>query len=421
MSLTVPNTGDKKEDLNLKWRQRFSIIPYKSSTCAKIARLFPDEPSVIVKGCGCRIYDANNKEYIDFRNSLGPVILGYQYPDVDRAIISQLQNGISFGHPNPLECEVAELICDMVPCAEKARFLKTGAEAVAACIRIARGYTGKDHVIQVGYNGWINSLSSDGAVLPGKKLNSVPIGVPECLSALHHGCDWNDTQNLETLFNRYQIAAVVIAADYANMEYGQPFYEKARQLCSRNNALLVYDEIVTGFRVSLGGIQEYFGIIPDMAAFAKGISNGMPLSVYTGLKDIMDFSEKNNILISSTLAGETLSLAAAKATLNTIREKHVIPHLWNQGRTMWAATNKLLVNYDIPISVKGLPACPAIVPAADAPDNIVNDFARNAFRNGLSLYNVLYTNFSHTDQDICDALVRMEKAIADLSKELHGR
>jgi len=111
----------KTVDMNSYWRKRFEIIPYGSSTCAKIPKFFPDEPSVIVKGLGCRVWDANGKEYIDFRNSLGPVILGYQYPAVDEAIRRQLDWGISFGHPNPLECEVAELVCQMVPCAERAR------------------------------------------------------------------------------------------------------------------------------------------------------------------------------------------------------------------------------------------------------------------------------------------------------------
>lgn len=403
-------------NMNSYWYKRFEIIPYGSSTCAKSPKLYPDEPSVIVSGKGCRIFDADGKEYIDFRNSLGPVILGYRYPAVDQAIRNQLEEGISFGHPNPLECEVAEIVCDMVPCAEKARFLKTGAEAVAACIRIARGYTNRDHVVQVGYNGWLNSLSGDGAILPGKKSNSVPVGVPEALSKLHHGCDWNDIDRLKALFDMYpnQIAAVVIAADYALMDKGKDFYAAARQLCTENGAVLVYDEIVTGFRVSKGGIQEYFGIVPDMAAFAKGISNGMPVAVYCGRKELMDFSEKANIFISSTLAGETLSMAAAKATLETIRDCDVVEHIWRQGKKLQSGFNDISNRLNAGIELKGLPCCAAVSVVEGFAAETKEKFFRAAYRNGMCLYNVLYPNYSHSDEDIRQALIRLEKAAREM-------
>ncbi len=406
----------KTVDMNSHWRKRFEIIPYGSSTCAKVPKLFPDEPSVIVRGLGCRIWDANGKEYIDFRNSLGPVILGYQYPAVDDAIRRQLDWGISFGHPNPLECEVAELVCQMVPCAERARILKTGAEAVAACIRIARGYTHREHVVQVGYNGWLNSLSSDGVVLPGKKSQSVPVGVPECLSKLHHGCEWNDIDRMRQLFDMYpgQIAAVVIAANYEFMDMGRDFYSVARELTAKNGAVLIYDEIVTGFRVSRGGIQEYFDVIPDMAAFAKGVSNGMPVAVYCGTKELMDFCEKGKVFITSTLAGETLSLAAAKATLTIIRDCDVVEHIWRQGEKLQTRSNDIFGKYDVPIRIKGLPACAAVVPLPGSPADTMEMFYRATFRNGLSLYNVLYPNYSHYDEDIDETIERLEDAVREL-------
>jgi len=162
---------------NQEWYERLQqVMPFGSSTCSKKAQYLPDEPSVIVRGKGCRVWDAEGREFIDFRNSLGPITLGYRFSAVDDAIREQLDNGIIFGHPHPLECEVAEMLCEVVPCAEQARFLKTGGEAMAACIRLARAFTGRDHVIQIGYNGWINSLASGARVLPGQ------VPEPKCIA-----------------------------------------------------------------------------------------------------------------------------------------------------------------------------------------------------------------------------------------------
>ncbi len=140
-----------KKNKNQGWLDRLQrVMPFGSSTCSKKAMYPPDEPSVIMKGRGCRVWDADGREFIDFRNALGPITLGYRFPAVDRAIRNQLRSGIIFGHPHPLECEVAEMLCEVIPCAEQARFLKTGGEAIAACIRLARHSTGREHVIQIG-------------------------------------------------------------------------------------------------------------------------------------------------------------------------------------------------------------------------------------------------------------------------------
>jgi len=297
-----------------QWFERLQrIMPYGSSTCSKRARYRPEEPGVIVRGKGCRVWDADGNEYIDFRNSLGPITLGYQFPAVDEAIRRQLENGIIFGHPHPLECEVAELLCEVVPCAEQARFLKTGGEAMAACIRLARHVTGRDHVIQIGYNGWLNSLAARGRILPGQTVDSAPAGVPACLAALHHACSWNDMEGVRQAFADYpgEIAAVCVASTYSSTTEGQTFYPALRQLTEEQGSLLVYDEIVTGFRIAIGGAQEYFGVTPDLAVFAKGIANGMPLSAYVGKREIMQQMDK--VTVSSTYGGESLSLAAAKA------------------------------------------------------------------------------------------------------------
>jgi len=417
--VTSASRPASKEDfavsLNASWAQRFQdAIPFGSSTCSKTAKYAPDEPAVIVRGQGCRVWDADGREFIDFRNSLGPVTLGYRFPAVDEAIRRQLESGVIFGHPHPLECEVAELICQVIPCAQQARFLKTGGEAVAACIRIARAITGRDHVIQIGYNGWLNSLAAGGRVLPGQVAAAAPPGVPQCLSNLHHACAWNDLPAVEKVFAEHpgQVAALVVAAAYADMAQGATFYPALREITRKNGALLVFDEIVTGFRIAIGGVQEHFKVEPDLVVFAKGIANGMPLSVYCGSRETMTAGQKT--VVSSTYGGETLSLAAAKTAIDVYRRQDVVGHLWRQGEKMWGGLNDIFRRRGVPAEMKGFWPCPQLCPAADAPAGLYERVVRAAYRHGVSLYNVCYVNFSHTDADIAEALGRMDQAMSNL-------
>ncbi len=283
------------------------FIPGGSSTCSKRARFQPQEPPVIVRGKGCRVWDGDGREFIDFRCALGPISLGYCHPSIDQAIRKQLEKGIVFGYPHPLEGEVAEMLVEIIPCAEQARFLKTGGEAIAATIKIARAATGRNQVIQIGYNGWLNSLSATGMVLPNQKSAQNLPGVPAAWSQLHHGCRWNHPEDLEAVVQTIgnDLAAIVVAADYYNLEEGRIFYPWLRKFADQHGAVLIFDEIVTGFRWAIGGVQEYFQVIPDLAVFAKGLANGMPLSVYCGRAELMQTLK--TATVSTTYGGETLS------------------------------------------------------------------------------------------------------------------
>jgi glutamate-1-semialdehyde 2,1-aminomutase len=399
------------------WSERFAaVMPMGSSTASKVPTLQPDEPEVIVRADGCRVWDDRGREYIDFRNALGPVTLGYRHPVVDQAIRRQLDNGIVFGHPHPLECEIAERFCELVPCAEMVGFLKTGGEAIAATIRIARAYTGRDHVIQIGYNGWLNTLSGGGADLPGRTATAVH-GVPIALSELHHPVRWSDMARVRQLFDQYpgQIAAVVVAADYAGFEQGATFYPELRALTSEHGALLVFDEIVTGFRVAVGGVQEYFGVTPDLAVFGKGIANGMPLAVYAGRREVMQVCGPGKLVVTSTFGGETLSLAAAAACLDVYQEYDVVGYLWRQGEALWSSVQKAFDRYGLPLELSGVWPCPALV-STNGDEEVVSAFLRAAYRNGVSLYRVPYVNFSHRDDDVAEAVRRLERACAELAR-----
>ncbi len=392
------------------------IMPYGSSTCSKAAIYSPDEPGVIVKGKGCRVWDADGREFIDFRNSLGPITLGYCFEQVDQAIKAQLEKGIIFGHPTTLECEVAEMFCELIPCAEQARFLKTGGEAIAAAIRISRSYTQKNHIIQIGYNGWMNSLAVGGLSLPRQQNGCASSGIPHGISEFYHSCNWNDISSLEKLFDQFSgdVAALIVAADYETMGAGETFYPAIRKLTKKHDSLLIFDEIVTGFRIAKGGVQEYFNVVPDMAVFAKGFANGMPLSVYAGSKEIMKTCDRGGIKISITHGGEALSLAAAKAVMTIYKENDVVSHLWNQGEKMWAQFNKILRENDVPIQLKGFWPCPLFTVLSDQQPNILEGLFRAAYHNGVSFYNVPYVNYSHREKDVTEALERLETAVKQL-------
>lgn len=406
---------DKQQDDN--WNTRLNaVIPWGSCTCSKAPAYLPQEPSVIIRGKGCRVWDNHNREYIDFRNALGPITLGHAFPPVNNAIQKQLNDGIIFGHPHPLECEVAERLCDIIPCAEKVRFLKTGAEAVAASIFLARNYTGRDHVIQIGYNGWLNSLASQAMSLPNRHISNRK-GIPKPISDLHHACLWPDLNQINEVFEKFdkQIAAVVVAMGYNNMKAGQSFYPEIRRLADKYGAVLIFDEIVTGFRLAIGGVQQYFGVSPDLAVFAKGIANGMPLSTFLGKKAIMD--GLNTAIVSSTYGGETLSLAAAKATINTYLSHDVISHLWKMGHLFSSQANKTFVSYNLPIKMEEMaPLCIFRFNSDDWP-NIQELFFRNAYNNGLSFYNCAYITYSHKENDIQQALERLNTTCCDLIKQ----
>ncbi|MDP6116446.1 MAG: aminotransferase class III-fold pyridoxal phosphate-dependent enzyme [Planctomycetota bacterium] len=397
------------------WAERLGeVIPWGSSTCSKAARLMPEEPGVIVRGKGCRVWDADGREFIDFRNALGPVTLGYAYPAVNAAIREQMDSGIVFGHPHPIEGEVAELIREIIPCAEKVRFLKTGGEASAACIRLARHHTKRDHIVQIGYNGWLNSLAGSRGSDPAHPSFSAPPGVPAAVSALHHACPWNDLPAVEELFEQRgrDIAAVVVASAYENTEDGKAFYSSLRDITRQHGALLIFDEIVTGFRVAIAGVQEYFGVVPDLAVFAKGMANGMPISTYLGAAEVME--GLHQAIVSSTYAGDALSLAATRAAIQTYREENVVDHLWSKGERLFDGLNGLFEQHGLPLECDGFKCCPLIRMRDGAPPDTRDRFFRAAFGQGVSFYNVAYISFSHQDADIDEALERVDAGIKSL-------
>ncbi len=298
-------------------------IPLGSQTFSKSKMICNPghAPLFATHALGGKIWDVDGNDYVDMVMGLLPVVLGYNDPDTNQAIRSQLDNGITLSLATELEYQLAERIADFVPCAEKTRFCKNGSDATSAAIRLARAFTGRDHIIVCGYHGWQDWYI--GSTTRHK-------GVPDIIRGLTHKVDYNDLDAVSELLrkNKGQIAALIM--EPMNVTLPKPGYlQQLKELLHANGALLIFDEVITGFRFAKGGAQEYLGVTPDLAAFGKGLGNGMPIAAITGRADIME--EMNHIFFSGTFGGEALSLAASIAVLDKMQREPVIETLWQTG------------------------------------------------------------------------------------------
>jgi glutamate-1-semialdehyde 2,1-aminomutase len=302
-----------------------AVIPMGASTGSKrpsalYGREDADAPTHFTRAFGCRVVDDLGDTYIDCTMALGTVALGYAEPGVTRAVMQAVGEGNVCGLSDAREVEIAERLCEVIPCAEMVQFLKTGAEAVAAAIRIARTYTNRDVVIGSGYFGWLD-WSQDAPGVPAGVRNDF-VSVPfDDVEALHRAAAGAGSR----------LAAIVIEPVVEKLPSEQ-WIAKARRLCDELNAVLIFDEVKTGFRLRTGGYQELSGVTPDLAAFGKAMSNGYPLSAVVGQKSVMDAARKT--WISSTLASEGTALAACGAVLDWHQQAEVCESLWSIGKEL---------------------------------------------------------------------------------------
>ncbi len=318
---------NKSYQISNQWLARAQkTIPLGSQTFSKSHTAYPKRvsPLFIKRGQGCQVWDADENQYTDFVSGLLSVSLGYCNPDVDDAVIEQIKSGVTFSLPHQLEMEVAEKLVELIPCAEMVRFGKNGSDATSASIRLARAFTQKEHVAVCGYHGWqdwyIGSTTRD-------------LGVPEATKSLTHTFKYNDISSLEKIFTLQENKIAAVILEPMNTHFPQDdFLHKVQALCKKNGAILIFDETITGFRYSLGGAQQLFGVTPDLATFGKGMANGYPISAVVGRRDIMMLMQ--DIFFSGTFAGETLSLAATKATLSFMEQHNVVAHLSAMGEKL---------------------------------------------------------------------------------------
>ena len=316
------------------------LIPATTQTLAKGPQqnVRGIAPKYLQKGKGSHVWDVDGNEFIDFNMGIGPLSLGYAYPKVDEAIKKQLEDGITFSLMHPLEVEVAQLINEIVPNAESIRYSKSGADVTSAAIRVARAYTGKEKILCCGYHGWHDWYIS---------VTDKNLGIPKSVENLSFTFNYNDIQSVKDSIDP-EVAAIILEP-YVFEEPKNNFLQDLRKLCDENGILLIFDEMWSGFRIALGGAQEYFGVKADLATFSKAVANGMPISILTGKKEVMQVLD-DKVFFYTTFGGEALSLAAAKATINELRDKNVPKYLAEKGKLLKDGYNKIVEELSIDYS-----------------------------------------------------------------------
>lgn len=304
------------------------VIPGGVNSPARAFRAVGREPVFITRGEGCRIWDVDGNEYIDFVGSWGPLLIGHCHPEVIAALRESLGAGTSFGAPTVAEVEMAELITELVPSIEMVRLVNSGTEATMSALRVARGYTGRDLVVKFigNYHGHVDSL----LVKAGSGLATLGIsdsaGVPRGFASTTLPVPYNDIAALESVFDRHgpRIAAVILEPVVGNMGCVPPrqgFLRRLRELCTGSGSVLIFDEVMTGFRVALGGAQALYGIKPDMTTLGKVIGGGLPVGAFGGRREIMEcVAPVGSVYQAGTLSGNPLAVAGGLAMLRHLRD-----------------------------------------------------------------------------------------------------
>jgi glutamate-1-semialdehyde aminotransferase len=405
----------RRFDRSMSWLTRArQVVPGASQTLSKGPGMFVEGayPVFLERGQGCRVWDVDGNEYVDYILGLASITLGYAYPAVTEAVARQLERGSIFSLPHPLEVEVAERLTQVIPCAEMARFVKTGSEADAAAVRVARAATGRDVIVYCGYLGWHEWYA---VTTPRSK------GIPKDFSRLIAPFDYNDLASLDRALEEHhgRVAAVFMEPVLLDAP-AAGFLAGVKASAHRHGALLIFDEIVTGFRWAVGGAQEHFGVVPDLATFGKGMANGLPLAAVVGRGDLM--REFDDIFVSSTFGGDTLALAACRATLETYRTMPVIEHLWRMGRRLQDGFTALAGRLEVPARAIGYPVHPKIVidhPSPEAQRLLMSLFLQeSAARGAIFHFAGFNMSYAHGEADVDETLEACAGALGVVGEAL---
>lgn len=377
------------------------LIPGETSTGSKRREaLFGQEPGParLVRSAGARVWDEAGAEYLDWVMALGAVALGYGHPDVTAAAQRAAADGAVGPLPPVLEEEVAALLVRALPGAEMVRILKTGAEAVAAAVRIARVATGRDLVAGCGYHGWLDWCSAGP-------------GVPAGVRALFHELPFNDPDATRTTIRALgdQLAAIVVEPVIVD-EPKREWLATLREEAWRGGAVLVFDEIKTAFRIAIGGAAERYGVVPDLSVVGKALGNGYPIAAVAGRRETMEHAART--WISSTLATETVSLAAAKATIEVYRRDAVTAHLARVGKRLFDGLEAFAARHaEVITAVAGIPEMCVLAYADEtAGKRLASAMARRGVLFKRTAYN--FVSLAHRDEDVDTTLAALDEAVA---------
>lgn len=386
------------------WTRAKKVIPCATQTLSK----GPDQfvrglsPIYLAKGQGSHVWDVDGNEYIDYPMALGPIILGHAYPRITKAVSKQIKLGTTYTLMHPLEIELAELIKKYVPCAEMVRFAKNGSDTTTAAVRIARAVTSRDHIAYCGYHGWQDWYA--GATSRNK-------GIPADYKKLLHEFKYNDLESLRKIFQAYPGTIAAVIMEQPAQEPKNNFLQKVIDLAHKNGALFILDEICTGFRYAMGGAQQYYGIMPDLACFGKAMANGFPISAIVGKKKYM--KQLKEVFYSMTFGGETASLRAAIETIKELQQKKVLKKIWRLGKILRDGINQAIRETGVPAVLIGNPPRSEII-FKDSDGNpsllIKSLFLQETVKREILFGVPIYISYSHSEADIKKTITACREA-----------
>ena len=384
-------------------------------------------PRFIDRADGCHIYDVDGKEYVDYIDSWGPMILGHNFPEVKESVLKACEKGLSFGCATAIEVEMAEFICDHIPHVDMVRMVNSGTEAVMSAVRVARGFTGKNKIIKFAgcYHGHSDAmLVSAGS---GVMTSGVPdsAGVPKGCTEDTMTAVYNDLDRVRALMEQAdgQTAAVIVEAVGANMGVVPPkkgFLEGLRKLCDEYGALLIFDEVITGFRLAFGGAAEYFGVTPDLVTYGKIIGAGMPVGAYGGRREIMELvSPVGKVYQAGTLSGNPIAMAAGLTQLKYLYEhQEIYKDLEEKGKRLYGGMEKILAEKNLPYHINHVSSLGSLffteqevvdyTSAKSSDTKAFSEYFKGMLAQGIhmapSQFEAMFLSVAHTDEIIDQTL-----------------
>lgn len=384
-------------------------------------------PRFIDRADGCYIYDVDGKEYVDYIDSWGPMILGHNFPEVKESVLKACEKGLSFGCATAIEVEMAEFICDHIPHVDMVRMVNSGTEAVMSAVRVARGFTGKNKIIKFAgcYHGHSDAmLVSAGS---GVMTSGVPdsAGVPKGCTEDTMTAVYNDLDSVRALMEQAdgQTAAVIVEAVGANMGVVPPkkgFLEGLRKLCDEYGALLIFDEVITGFRLAFGGAAEYFGVTPDLVTYGKIIGAGMPVGAYGGRREIMELvSPVGKVYQAGTLSGNPIAMAAGLTQLKYLYEhQEIYKDLEEKGKRLYGGMKKILAEKNLPYHINHVSSLGSLffteqevvdyTSAKSSDTKAFSEYFKGMLAQGIhmapSQFEAMFLSVAHTDEIIDQTL-----------------
>jgi len=361
----------------------------------------PGYPAFACRGKGMRFWDDQGREFIDYLCAFGPVLLGYAHPKVDEAVKRRIDEGVVFNVGHPMEIELAQVLVDLIPCAEMVSFFTGGSGATTGAVYAARAYTGRSKIVRCGYHGWHDWCQ------PSRPY------VPEAVGALTIEMKYADLDDTRRIFSEHgsEIACVIMEAVMGTPP-PKEYYEELKSICEKHGALLIFDEVKTGFRFALGGAQEYIGVTPHLATFGKAMGNGYDIGVLVGRKDILGTCQ--DVWLAATFHAHLTGIAASLATIAEMKAIDGISLIWGQGRKLMDGLNEIARRHGVEASCKGLPPMPLLEFGASA-EEVGERFWEGTVKRGIyfSPGHVWFISPNHDDAIIEQTLAASDAAMAE--------